>query len=160
MKKTVHIISRQNKYFPYNRRIKMNIEFNVIAAFDINANHILMCKRRKNPYKGLYNLVGGKIENGEDRLSAAYRELEEETGISKNDIILTHLMDFTYYLPSIKVEVYVGRLNKEIVVYGDENDLEWIEINENFFDVSSFAGEGNIGHIMEHICLSKEILLK
>lgn len=138
----------------------MNIEFNVIAAFDNECNHILMCKRRKNPYKGLYNLVGGKIENGEDRLNAAYRELDEETRISKNDIILTHLMDFTYYLSSIKLEVYVGRINKDIKVYGDENDLEWVEINQNFFDVSKFAGEGNIGHIMEHILLSKEILLK
>jgi len=138
----------------------MNIEFNVIAAFDSTCEHVLMCKRRKNPYKGLYNLVGGKIENCEDGLSAAYRELEEETGVSKNDIILTHLMDFTYYLASIKVEVYVGRLNKEFAVYGDENDLEWQGINQNFFDVSRFAGEGNIGHIMEHIYLSKEILLK
>lgn len=138
----------------------MNIEFNVIAAFDSMCKHILMCKRRKNPYKGLYNLVGGKIEVGEDGLIAAYRELEEETGISKNDIELTHLMDFTYYLSSIKVEVYVGRINKEVTVQGDENDLEWMEINQNFFDMSRFAGEGNIGHIMEHILLSKQLLLK
>jgi len=55
--------------------------------------------------------------------------LQPETGVSKNDIILTHLMDFTYYLDSIKVEVYFGRLNKEFAVYGDENDLEWQEIN-------------------------------
>lgn len=138
----------------------MDIEFNVIAVFDIDCKNVLMCKRRKNPYKGLYNLVGGKIENGEDGLSAAYRELEEETGISKGDITLTHLMDFAYHLASIKVEVYVGRLNKEITVYGDENHLEWIEINQDFFDVSRFAGEGNIGHIMEHIYLSKEVILK
>ncbi len=138
----------------------MNREYNVIATFDSTCEHILMCKRRKNPYKDLYNLVGGKIENGEDGLSAAYRELEEETGVSKNDIILTHLMDFTYYLDNIKVEVYVGRLNKGFAVYGDENDLEWQEMNQNFFNVSKFAGEGNIGHIMEHIYLSKDILLK
>lgn len=138
----------------------MSIEFNVIATFDSMCKHILMCKRRKNPYKGLYNLVGGKIEVGEDGLSAAYRELEEETGITKNDIELTHIMDFTYYLPSIKVEVFVGRINKDISVHGDENDLEWIEINQNFFDMSRFAGEGNIGHIMEHILLSKQLLLK
>lgn len=138
----------------------MNIEFNVIAAFDNTGEHILMCKRRKNPYKGLYNLVGGKIESGEDGFNSAYRELEEETGVSKNDIILTHLMDFTYHLPSIKVEVYVGRLNKEMSVHGAENDLEWMDLNQNFFDISKFAGEGNIGHIMEHILLSKEILLK
>ena len=135
------------------------MEFNVIAVFDTSGEHILMCKRRKNPYKGLYNLVGGKIQSGENGLNAAYRELEEETSISKNDIILTHLMDFTYYLPNIRVEVYVGRLNKAVAVCGDENDLEWMEINQNFFDISRFAGEGNIGHIMEHICLSKELLL-
>lgn len=69
-------------------------------------------------------------------------------------------LDFTYYLPSIKVEVYVGRLNKEFKVYGDENDLEWIDINQNFFDTSRFAGEGNIGHIVEHIILSKEVLMR
>lgn len=138
----------------------MSTEFNVIATFDSMCEHILMCKRKKNPYKGLYNLVGGKIENGEDGLCSAYRELEEETGISKDDIILTHIMDFTYYLPNIKVEVYVGRLNKEVSVYGDENDLEWVGLHQNFFDISKFAGEGNIGHIMEHIFLSKELLLK
>lgn len=58
------------------------------------------------------------------------------------------------------MEVYVGRLNKEFKVYGYENDLEWIDINQNFFDTSKFAGEGNIGHILEHIILSKEVLMR
>lgn len=138
----------------------MNTSFNIIAVFNRNCDQILMCKRRKDPYKGLYNLVGGKIENNENRVSAAYRELEEETSITRDDIALTHLMDFTYYLSRIKVEVYVGCLNKDIAVYGDENDLEWISLDQNFFDSTKFAGEGNIGHIMEHIYLSKEILFK
>ena len=135
-------------------------EYNVIAAFDSGCKHILMCKRRRNPYKGLYNLVGGKIEGGEDGLSSSYRELEEETGISQKDILLTHLMDFTYYLPGIRMEVYAGRLNQEVSVHGDENDLEWVDINQNFFDSSNYAGEGNIGHILEHILLYKEKLFK
>lgn len=138
----------------------MDIEFNAIAVFDKDCNQILMCKRRKNPYKGLYNFVGGKIEAGEEGLTAAYRELKEETGIKQGDICLRHLMDFTYHLPSIKLEVYVGRLTRDVAVYGDENDLEWIGLNQNFFDMNQYAGEGNIGHIMEHILLSKEILLK
>lgn len=56
-----------------------------------------MCKRSREPFKGLLNLVGGKIENNEDGLSAAYREMFEETSITYNDIRLSHLMDFTYF---------------------------------------------------------------
>ena len=69
-------------------------------------------------------------------------------------------MDFTYYLPGIRMEVYAGRLNQEVSVHGDENDLEWVDINQNFFDSSNYAGEGNIGHILEHILLYKEKLFK
>jgi len=55
---------------------------NVIWVFNPTGEQVLMCKRHKEPYKGLYNLVGGKIEPNEDGLVAAYRELAEETGIT------------------------------------------------------------------------------
>ncbi|MDE7282430.1 MAG: NUDIX hydrolase [Lachnospiraceae bacterium] len=133
--------------------------FNVIAVYNEKADRILMCKRRKDPYKGLSNFVGGKIENGENGINAAYRELEEETTITKEDIILTHLMDFTYYLDDCYVEVYVGKLNKEIEVSGNENDLYWSELDCDFFDTKKYAGEGNIGHMIEHINFSRDKLL-
>ena len=119
-----------------------------------------MCKRRKDPYKGLYNFVGGKIEADEDGLQAAYRELREETGIGEGDIVLIHLMDFVYHLAGETVEVYVGRLKKEVEVVGEENDLEWLGLHQDFFDPARFAGEGNIGHIMEHVRLSRAISLE
>ena len=31
------------------------------------------------------------------------------------------------------------------------NKLEWTDINDNFFDINKYAGEGNIGHIIEEI---------
>ena len=55
-------------------------KMNVIVIFDKNHENVLMCKRTKDPYKGMYNLVGGKIEKENDGLNEAYRELEEETG--------------------------------------------------------------------------------
>lgn len=125
--------------------------FNAIAVFDQTVEKLLFCKRRKEPYKGFYNFVGGKIEPGEDSISAAYRELKEETGITKEDIILTHLMDFTYHFLDMHLEIYVGRLNKPKAVSGDENSLHWISVDSDFFDVTRFAGDGNIGHIMRHI---------
>lgn len=134
--------------------------YNAIAVFNVKCDKMLMCMRKKDPYKGLSNFVGGKIEKDEDGYAAAYRELEEETSITKNDIRLTHLMDFTYHLDDCYVEIYVGRLNKEITVKGDENDLYWSDLDRNFFDASKYAGEGNIGHIMMHIEMFKDKLLK
>ena len=85
--------------------------YNVIVVFNENDDKILLCKRRKNPYKGLSNFVGGKIEVNENGFDAAYRELEEETSITQNDITLSHLMDLTYYCELCYLEVYVGKLN-------------------------------------------------
>ena len=58
---------------------------------------VLMCKEQKIAiYRGKFNLVGGHVEQNEDELHAAYRELQEETGITNSDITLTHIMDFEY----------------------------------------------------------------
>ena len=133
--------------------------YNIIAVYNKECNKVLMCKRRKNPYKGLDNMVGGKIEPDEDGLDAAYRELWEETGIGKEDIKLTHFMDFTYYLYDCYMEVYVGCLNKNVTVAGDENELYWSEIDCDFFDQSKYAGEGNLGHIVTLIEQQKEKVL-
>jgi 8-oxo-dGTP diphosphatase len=132
--------------------------FNVIIVFDEAEENMLMCKRLKDPYIGLSNLVGGKIEQNESGLDAAYRELFEETSISKADIILNHLMDFTYYHQDCYVEVYVGKLNGNVSVQGDENKLYWSDLNHDFFDMKSYAGEGNIGHMLEQIKMSRDTL--
>lgn len=134
--------------------------YNVIVVFNQQMDRMLMCRRKKDPYKGLSNFVGGKIEKGEDGYSAAYREMQEESCITKEDILLTHLVDFTYPLDNCYVEVYVGRLKSDVAVKGDENELYWSTLDKNFFDSSQYAGYGNIGHIMEIIWLYKDKQLK
>lgn len=37
-------------------------KMNVIVIFDKNLSKTLMCKRTKEPYMGMYNLVGEKIK--------------------------------------------------------------------------------------------------
>ncbi len=132
--------------------------YNLIVVYNETLDKILMCRRRKDPYKGLFNFVGGKIEAGEEGLHGAYRELFEETSITREDIMLTHLMDFTYCLDDCYVEVYAGKLNQAVTVRGEENELYWSGTDEDFFDMARYAGEGNIGHIMEHIKYSWEDL--
>ena len=124
---------------------------NVIVVYDRTRQQILMCLRRKDPYKGKLNFVGGKLEAGETSEEAAYRELQEETGIRREQITLVHLMDMVYYTYDMKLEIFTGWLKEEVTVSGEENDLLWLDADENFEDMNRFAGEGNIAHIIEMI---------
>ena len=126
-------------------------KMNVIVIFDKNLEKTLMCKRTKEPYKGMYNLVGGKIEKENDGLNEAYRELKEETNITKEDVKLIHFMNLTYVKWDKNLEVYYGILNKNVNLIEEVNKLEWVSVNDNFFDMNKYAGEGNIGHIIEEV---------
>lgn len=131
---------------------------NVIIVFDKDEKNVLMCKRMKDPYKGKYNLVGGKQNSNEYELVAAYRELEEETGITVEDIRLVELMSTFYSLIDTSLEVYVGILNKDVKLVEEVNPLEWMSVNEDFFDLDKFAGEGNIGHMLEQVKIFRDKL--
>ena len=72
-------------------------KLNLIVVFNANMTKGLFCIRSKEPYKGLYNFVCGKVEAGETNEEAAYRELFEETGISNKDIELDYFMDLNYF---------------------------------------------------------------
>ncbi len=123
--------------------------YNIIVVFDERRERVLLCRRRKEPYKGLLNFVGGKIEPGEEGLAAAYRELREETGLTETDISLFHFMDLTYYRGApCRLEVYAGRLKGPAQARGEENQLIWQDAKEDMFDRTRFAGMGNMGHIM------------
>lgn len=124
-------------------------KFNLILVYNKNRDKILMCKREKEPYKGKLNLVGGKVQENEDELEAVYRELQEETGINNKDIKLTHLMNFQYVMLDTELEVYFGKLNKEIELVEELNKLYWVNSDSDFFDIEKFAGEGNIGHMVK-----------
>lgn len=126
-------------------------KLNVIIVYNKEEDKILMCKREKEPYKGKLNLVGGKVEQNEDELNAAYRELKEETGITNNDIVLTNIMNFQYKISDMELEVYAGKLNKDVKLIEEINKLYWMDKKENFFDIDKFAGEGNIGHMFQQV---------
>ncbi len=131
-------------------------KLNVILLFNKDESKVLMCLREKEPYKGLFNLVGGKLEEGETELEGAYRELEEETGITKDDVLLSNLMNFQYIKKDFELEVYSGRLNKDVELVEEVNKLYWIDSSENFFNKEKFAGEGNIGVMYETYLFNKD----
>ena len=126
-------------------------KLNLVVVFNQKMNQVLFCIRAKEPYKGLYNFVGGKVEENESNDNAAYRELFEETGISNQDIELEHFMDLNYFKYENNLQVYYGILKHEVDLVEEKNKLEWVVINEKLLDNSKFAGNYNIPHIIRQI---------
>ena len=126
-------------------------KLNLVVVFNKDLDKALFCIRAKEPYKGLYNFVGGQVEEGETNDEGAYRELLEETGISNKDIELDHFMDLNYFKYENNLQVYYGILKHEVKLVEERNKLEWVSINDNLLDNSKFAGNYNIPHIIRQI---------
>ena len=122
------------------------IKVNIIMLFHPHDDKMLMCLRLRNPYQGKYNCIGGHVNPGESPIDAAYREMHEETGYTREDVALYPVTTMIYHHSDIELQVYAGRLVTDQEPYGDENPLLWMPLSENFFDRSRFAGDGNIGH--------------
>ena len=123
---------------------------NLIAVLNQSQTHILMCLRTKNPYKGLYNFVGGKLYLGEDSLDGAYRELFEETNINRDDISIKPLFTTHYQDDLLSLEVFSAILKHDVDLIEEANPLKWIRLDEDFSS-NQFARNGNVQHIIECI---------
>lgn len=133
-------------------------EVNLVIVFNMDCTKVLMCERKKDPYKGQLNFVGGKKTEHETDLEAAYRELYEETNISNEDIVLHPLYKTIYYQDDLELMIYVGVLDHEVNLIEELNPLIWIDSRTDFFD-SRFAGNGNIAHMMANISYHAKTLL-
>ncbi len=68
---------------------KQNISLtadNVIFCTSGESTKILLVQRKYDPYKGLWALPGGFLEDEEPLEDGAKRELEEETGLKVNNL--------------------------------------------------------------------------
>lgn len=97
--------------------------------FLTRADQVLLLRGapHKRLWANLYNGVGGHIERGEDLLSAARRELREETGLQPSDLWLcgTVIID-TGQNPGIIIFVLRGECQQGNLQSSDEGTLEWV----------------------------------
>ncbi len=84
----------------------------------------------KRLWANQYNGIGGHIERGEDALSAARRELNEETGLSSVDLRLvgTVLIDADDRR-GIGLFVFRGEYQGGTLIESTEGQLEWAPVD-------------------------------
>ncbi len=111
-------------------------------------NKVFVAKRIDNP-KNFWQMPQGGVDNGEDFLSAAYRELEEETSIKNVELIKEIDGTITYDLPENLLGViwkgkYRGQKQKWFLMryLGKDDDIniqtnkpefldwKWIDLDE------------------------------
>lgn len=92
---------------------------------------LLRLPDNRGAWGGLYNGIGGHIEQGEDPLSAARREILEETGLTPEGLKLCGVVNVdTGKEIGIGLYVYVGEIQSGNFRISPEGEPGWIPLEQ------------------------------
>ncbi len=110
----------------------------VAEVYIVHQNKLLMFKRSetKEKFPGFWSIPGGHIDEGEEPLASAIREVKEETGVTiKPNEIKLKVVAFHHHLD--RQEIYIAfsfyiELSEEpkIKPAVTEGEAHWVEINK------------------------------
>lgn len=108
----------------------------VAEVFIVHKNKLLMFKRseKKEKFPGFWSIPGGHIDEGEEPLGCAIREIKEETGVTiKPEEIKLKVVAFHHHLD--RQEIYINfsfyvELEKEPKIKSAvvEGEAHWVEL--------------------------------
>ena len=105
-----------------------------VLVFLRNDSDVLLLNGAPNKriWANLFNGVGGHVEVNEDVLSAAKREVQEETGLSVESLDLRAVVNIDAGDPDLGILMFafVGWTNNRQTVASHEGALHWVPIDK------------------------------
>lgn len=121
-----------------NNPLYKNQGIHVIASIftvEKGVTKVLLIRRKNEPYKAKWALVGGALYNNENLEDGLKREIFEKTGIENIDLILSNVfgnLNRSNIMRMVGIS-YIGIIDSEKVKYLKETtktiDADWFNIN-------------------------------
>ena len=128
-------IKYKKRYFKLKNRI--NNQYggeikNAAVLLILNKKYVLLLKHTYGKVKKLWGTPGGMIDRYEDPETAALRELEEETGIIKNnnDIVISYTN--TELENRYKTKYFIIKIDNipDITLSSEHSDYDWFSLTD------------------------------
>ena len=103
----------------------------VAIVRDSITGNLLFQERQKVPYKGHFGLVGGKVDEGEERDEAIVREIKEETNLDVQHLTYLQVVHETLMTNAknhqVALHVYLADVNGQVQANVAEGQIYWLE---------------------------------
>ncbi|WP_034762111.1 NUDIX domain-containing protein [Rossellomorea vietnamensis] len=128
----------------------------VVLLKKVDDQHkVLLVKRAESVLKDEWCYIGGGIEGGEKAWEAAYREVEEETGITNLSLYSANTFDRIYSIEGNYIyiaPVFVGFVpgKQEVALNEEHSDYRWLSFEDAMGIVSLPGNEEVLSFIDKH----------
>lgn len=136
-----------------NERKKAKNRPHCAGIIVINGNETILVKNRR----GNYSFPKGKIERGESIIDAAWRELQEETGLTSENIELVgngnefKFIDEYSSRGNLSIRYFIGKLIKNVEKFTfDPQELQDVQ----FFKIEDISKLNNLRENRKTIAVS------
>ncbi|MDC3181071.1 (deoxy)nucleoside triphosphate pyrophosphohydrolase [Gammaproteobacteria bacterium] len=106
------------------------INLAVAIGLILNNDKILLDKRRSGHYSGYWEFPGGKIEQGENHLTALKRELDEELDIHVTQANEVLAIKHELHTFTLSLHVFFVTTYEREIIPNEQQQLQWAHIKQ------------------------------
>lgn len=125
----------------------------VVGAVIKVGSNILIAKRLKGEFEGLWEFPGGKIEVGETPEQALTREIKEEMEVNIQVEKFLTTAEYDYASFHLSMDCFLCSLLDEHIVLNDHSAIQWIPITTAISDIQWVPAD-----VQVYKCIQRELL--